>query len=402
LETALTDGPDIDPAFHSLSPSESALAEKAERYRSLFAYSPHGVFSLDLTGRLTDANDALRQLTGHSLSELLDINYHEIVHPDDIEAAENAFAAVIERVPQLLEARLVTASGEVRAIKMTAVPVIVYDQVVGVHGIAEDITEANRMHRDLEAANAAKTLFLANVSHEVRTPLTMVIAATEMLLDTDLDPTQDRLTDMLNRNSQRLLRLVNDILDFSRLEAGKISLLPAPFRLADVVDDLLEWAQPRAAARGLQLSVSLDAELSTSVYGDALRVSQVLSNLVDNALKFTESGSVDIKVIRTAATTPDPETDALHRVEFTVTDTGVGISPEHLELLFDSFTQADPTATRRHDGVGLGLAICRDLVDLMSGDLDAVSTPGVGTTFTVVLPLVDLPDERAETPQAPK
>jgi PAS domain S-box-containing protein len=398
----MTDGSDIDPAFSSMSPSESALAEKAERYRSLFAYSPHGVFSLDLTGRITDANDALRQLTGHSLSELLEINYHDVVHPDDIEAAEKAFAAVLERVPQLLEARLVTADGEVRAIKMTAVPVIVSDQVVGVHGIAEDTTEANMMHRDLEAANAAKTLFLANVSHEVRTPLTMVIAATEMLLDTDLDPTQDRLTDMVNRNSQRLLRLVNDILDFSRLEAGKISLLPASFHLADVVDDLLEWAQPRAAARGLRLNVSLDAALPTSVYGDALRVSQVFSNLVDNALKFTESGSVDIMVSLTATTTPDPEADAVRRVAFAVTDTGVGISPEHLELLFDSFTQADPTATRRHDGVGLGLAICRDLVDLMSGELDAVSTPGTGSTFTAVLPLLASPDEDAETPPARK
>jgi PAS domain S-box-containing protein len=398
----MTDGSDIDPAFPSMSPSESALAEKAERYRSLFAYSPHGVFSLDLTGRLTDANDALRQLTGHSLSELLNINYHDIIHPDDIEAAEKAYAAVIERVPQLLEARLVTAAGEVRAIKMTAVPVIVSDQVVGVHGIAEDITEANTMHRDLEAANAAKTLFLANVSHEVRTPLTMVIAATEMLLDTDLDPTQDRLTDMVNRNSQRLLRLVNDILDFSRLEAGKITLLPAPFQLSDVIDDLLEWAKPRAAAHGLRLGLSLDAALPTSVYGDALRVSQVLSNLVDNALKFTESGSVDITVSLRATTTPDPSAGAVRGVEFAVTDTGVGISPEHLELLFDSFTQADPTATRRHDGVGLGLAICRDLIDLMSGDLDAVSTPGVGTTFTAVLPLLDLPDEDAETPQARK
>jgi PAS domain S-box-containing protein len=396
----MTEGPPTGSAQPQLSPGERLLAEKAERYRSLFAYSPHGVFSLDLTGRLTDANDALQQLTGHTLDELLNINYHDIVHPDDVEAGEEAFAAVIERVPQLLQARLVTAAGEVREIKLTAVPVVVSDQVVGVHGITEDITEANMMHRSLETANAAKTLFLANVSHEVRTPLTMVIGATEMLLETDLNPSQGLLTDMVNRNSQRLLRLVNDILDFSRLEAGKVSLLPAPFRLADVVEDLLEWAQPRAAALGLRLDISLDAALPTSVHGDALRVSQVLSNLVDNALKFTESGSVDIIVSPMTPTTPDPEGDPVRWVEFAVCDTGVGISPEHLESLFDSFTQADPTATRRHEGVGLGLAICRDLVDLMGGDLDAVSTPGAGSTFTAVLPLVDSPDERADTPQA--
>jgi PAS domain S-box-containing protein len=391
----MTDGPDGG-AETPMSPGERALAEKADRYRSLFAYSPHGVFSLDREGHLTDANDALQQLTGHSLNELLDIDYHHLIHPDDIAAAETAFAAVTERVPQLLEARLVTASGEVREIKLTAVPVVVSDQVVGVHGITEDVTEANDMHRDLEAANTAKTLFLANVSHEVRTPLTMVLGATEILLETDLDPAQGQLTDMVDRNSQRLLRLVNDILDFSRLEAGKVSLHPAPFRLADILDELLEWAEPRAAAEGVQLRTNLDAALPTSVHGDALRVSQVLSNLVDNALTFTEAGSVDVTVTQIPPTTPGTGDDAA-RVEFAVTDTGVGVSQEHLESLFDSFTQADPTASRSRNGVGLGLAICRDLVDLMGGDLGAVSTPGVGSTFTAVLPLDGLPDGPADT-----
>jgi signal transduction histidine kinase len=252
------------------------------------------------------------------------------------------------------------------------------------------------MHRDLEAANTAKTLFLANVSHEVRTPLTMVLGATEILLETDLDPAQGQLTDMVDRNSQRLLRLVNDILDFSRLEAGKVSLHPAPFRLADILDELLEWAEPRAAAEGVQLRTNLDAALPTSVHGDALRVSQVLSNLVDNALTFTEAGSVDVTVTQIPPTTPGTGDDAA-RVEFAVTDTGVGVSQEHLESLFDSFTQADPTASRSRNGVGLGLAICRDLVDLMGGDLGAVSTPGVGSTFTAVLPLDGLPDGPADT-----
>ncbi|MDO9455387.1 PAS domain S-box protein, partial [Nocardioides sp.] len=169
-----------------MSLGETILAEKAERYRSLFAYSPHGVFSLDLDGRVTDANDALQQLSGHSLDDLLMTDFYAMVHPDDVGRAREAFAAVIARRPQLLEARLITASGEVREVKMTSVPVVVSDQVVGVHGITEDVTEANIMYRELEAANAVRTLFLANVSHEVRTPLAMVLAATEMLLDSDL------------------------------------------------------------------------------------------------------------------------------------------------------------------------------------------------------------------------
>lgn len=387
-----------------MSPAERAAAEKADRYRSLFAYIPHGAFSLDLTGRLVDANQALQELTRRSLSDLLTIDYHQIIHPDDIATAEKALAAVLERLPQQLEARLVTASGEVREVQMTAVPVVVFDQVIGVHGIVEDVTEAHETRRALDAANAAKALFLANVSHEVRTPLTMILGATEMLLDTELDPNQSQLTNMVHRNSSRLLRLITDILDFSRLEAGKISLRMAPFRLADVLEELLEWATPRAAANGVALRTTLDAALPTRVEGDALRVSQVLSNLVDNALKFTESGSVDIAIrLRSPATAnnspndghvcPAGREDGAVWVEFAVTDTGVGVSPEYPASMYDSFTQADPTATRSHEGVGLGLAICRDLVDLMGGELGAVSTLGSGSTFTTLLPLGKAPDE---------
>lgn len=155
------------------------------------------------------------------------------------------------------------------------------------------------------------------------------------------------------------------------------------FRPADVVEELVEWARPRATAQGLRLTATTAAALPAMVDSDAVRVSQVLANLVDNALKFTDAGSVDVAVglARTAADAGQV------RVELAVTDTGIGIAPEHLASLFDSFTQADPSATRTHGGVGLGLAICRDLVGLMGGDLGAVSTPGAGTTFTAVLPL---------------
>jgi len=380
-----------------MSAEEKGFAEEAERYRSLFAYSPQGVFSLDLEGSFADANAALFQLVGRNREELLSTDFARVIHPDDLAAAQEAFAAVLERAPQQLKARFVVADGGVRDVKITAVPVIVAGEVVGVHGITEDVTESNRMYRDLEEANAAKTLFLANVSHEVRTPLTVVLAATELLSDAELGADEAALVDKVHRGSQRLLRLVNDILDFSRLEVGRISLNPAPFRLASVVEEVLEWAVPKALGRSLELTSSWDPALPERVNADSLRISQVLSNLVDNALKFTETGTVHIEV-RLHHSPPVPRSGPRAsgiRVEFIVTDTGAGFGAEHLETLFESFTQADPSATRSHAGVGLGLAICRDLVALMGGDLDAVSILGQGSTFTFVLPLVVVDDGQA-------
>lgn len=242
----MSPGPPERSHLGGMSDEEKGFAEAAERYRSLFAYSPQGVFSLDLEGCFTDANAALLQMVGSDREELLSTDFARVIHPEDLAVAQKAFAAVLERTPQVLTARFVVADGGVRDVKITAVPVIVADEVVGVHGITEDITEANRMYRDLEEANAAKTLFLANVSHEVRTPLALVLGATEMLCDAELGAQEAALVQMVSRGSQRLQRLVNDILDFSRLEAGKVTLWPAPFRLVSVVEEVLEWAVPRA------------------------------------------------------------------------------------------------------------------------------------------------------------
>lgn len=406
------DAPDGRTPEDRLSDTERQLAETTERYRSLFAYNPHATFSLDLEGRFTDANEVTVDLSGYSLDELLQMDFTQLILPEDLPEAIVVFEGAVKEVPQQHEAAMRTKHGEVMEIRIAAVPVIVAGEVVGVDGLAENITEENALRRELEGlrrsaeeANAAKSMFLANMSHEVRTPLTSVLGATEMLAEGELDPQQHHLIGIIHRSGERLLRLVNDILDVSRMEAGKLAVHRAPFLVEGLVRDLAAWAVPFSQREGLAFESRIDPRLPETLVGDAMRISQVLTNLVGNALKFTEDGGVTLTVdlverrveqqvehwvgprIEHWVETGTESRARTIEVRFVVRDTGIGVPPERLASLFDSFTQVDSTSTRRYGGAGLGLAICRELVDLMGGTLEAESTPGEGSRFAFALPL---------------
>ena len=223
--------------------------------------------------------------------------------------------------------------GQLIELSVTAVPVVVCDEVVGVHGLAEDVTERNEMRRELERtrraaeeANAAKSLFLANMSHEVRTPLTSVLGAAEMLADAGLDAGRPRSWRIVQRSAEKLHRLVNDILDVSRLEAGKLDVQETVMSLQDVAADAITWAGPLAHQEGLTFTWWLDPALPPQVYGDAMRISQVLTNLIGNALKFTEQGEVRLHGRGRGA-------GRAHSVDvrFTVEDSGIGIAEDQLD-----------------------------------------------------------------------
>jgi PAS domain S-box-containing protein len=376
-----------------MSATERALAESTERYRSLFAYNPHAAFSLDPDGTFTDANEVAQRLSGYSLAELQQVDFSHLICPEDVPRAVGAFEGALQRVPQQLEASMQHRDGHIIELNLTAVPVIVHDEVVGVHGVAEDVTERNEMRRELERtrlaaqeASAAKSLFLANMSHEVRTPLTSVLGATEMLAEDDLSPGQHHLVGIIHRSGERLLRLVNDILDVSRLEAGKLGVEIAPLKVRSLVDDVLAWAMPVAHREGLEFQWFVDPALPETVMGDAMRISQVITNLLGNAFKFTERGLVRLVVTMAASGTDTVD------VRFAVEDSGIGITDDELDILFQSFTQVDTSTTRKYGGAGLGLAICRELVSLMGGSMSATSRRGVGSTFSFTLPLrVDTP-----------
>ena len=258
----------------------------------------------------------------------------------------------------------------------------------GYVGVQTDITERKRADDLLRAARDAaedsareKANFLASMSHEIRTPLNAVLGLTDLLLLTDLDKVQRDYARTARTSGRLLLALVNDILDFSALESGKLEteLLPVP--LESLARDTITMFTADAERRGLRLGFELDPQLPPAVLGDEMRLRQVLVNLIGNALKFTEQGEVTLRVrAQTGA-------DGSDQLLLQVSDTGIGIPPDRLQRLFLPFSQVDASTTRRFGGTGLGLAICRLVVDALGGTISVASVPGSGSTFTVCLPM---------------
>ncbi len=256
-------------------------------------------------------------------------------------------------------------------------------------GCHTDVTALKRAEEDLrsqaaelreakdaaERANQAKSIFLANISHEIRTPLNGVIGMTELLGETDLTPVQHDHLDAARESAEALLDIINDILDYSKIEAGKLVPEPYAFRLRERVEALVKSCAPRLHGRDVKLSHEVDADVPDGLVGDARLLRQVLANLLSNAVKFTRRGAIVLHVRR------DEPVDAGVLLRFEVSDTGIGIPPEKQKVIFEEFVQADPSTTRRYGGTGLGLAIASRLVQALGGAIGLESEPGVGSTF---------------------
>lgn len=378
---------------------ESADALRSERNRvQHYLDSVHAlILSLDASGRVTLVNRFACRLLGFEEQELIGQNWFTTCLPvgETANLARTAFTKVMqgnEGEVQYVEGQVRCASGEHRLIGWHNSSMRDEDgQLSGILVAGNDITERRALEEArakavAEASRLAelKSAFLANMSHEIRTPLHALLGLARMGQQSEPRRPHTELCARVEEAGQHLLGVINDVLDLSKLEAGKLRIDPTAFRLSDQVSQAAALVQPQAQAKHLALAVNLSPDLPDWVYGDALRLGQILINLLGNAVKFTEQGHVVLDVA--------PEGD---QICFSVRDTGVGIGAENLERLFSPFEQADISSARRYGGSGLGLAISRNLAQMMGGDIRAHSRPGVGSRFDLSLPL---PERSAAAP----
>ncbi len=367
------------------------LRESEARYRLIAESSPDVILRYDIEGHVEYLSPAAR-LYGWNPDDLTGANLARSLHPDELErnAAFMADLAAGRPTPQGKENvwRTRTPDGRSITFEGRSSPVIGTDgRVLGAVAVMRDVTdrlaledELRRKQAESEAASLAKSAFLATVSHEIRTPLNGVLGMAQAMARDELPLRQSERLQVITRSGETLLALLNDILDLSKIEAGKLELEVADVDLAQIVLGAEAAFAANAEMKGLRLATRLSEDLRGLWRGDAVRLRQVLYNLVSNAVKFTESGEVVIE----AETTPDG-------VRIAVRDTGVGIPAGSIAGLFRKFVQADSSTTRRFGGTGLGLAISAELCQAMGGTITVASTMGAGSVFTVLLPLERAP-----------
>ncbi len=503
--------------------SAQLIQESEQRYRSLFDYNPASVFSFDTQGRYTTINAEMEKLVGRTEDELIGRSFECFIAPENVYDTVEHFERALQGEPQSYESRVVVKNGDTRDVSVVNLPIVVDEQIVGVYGIATDVTEmkrhleqieklsneytlilnsvsegifgmdndgcttfinpaATRMlgfstlelagqpllemfqltHADgsaylpqdhpidralregtsyeeqeavflrkdgssfmvsyritpiwdrgkrkgavvvfnditnekqiirakelAERADRAKSEFLAIMSHEIRTPMNGIIGMTGLLADTELDEEQRSYIEIIRDSSDALLHILNEILDFSRIEAGKMLLEHTPIQLLPLLDGVLDLFTSRAAEKGIELTCHTDELIPKAIIGDASRLRQVLVNLISNAIKFTDNGGVNVAVRQAERRANECV------LEFEVSDTGIGISSDKQSLLFQSFSQLHPSINRKYGGTGLGLAICKKLIELMGGTISVDSEEGRGATFRFLLPVHYLPDDYA-------
>ena len=374
---------------HELQLSREILAQTEERTRLILGSVGDGIIGLNTKGEVTFANPAVFSLLGYSEEEFIGRSMHLLVHyadpdgrPFPIENCSMYMSTVDGKTRHAEDEVLWRKDGTPLSVEYTTTALFKDDEIQGSVVVFRDIserkqTEANLLNAKLiaEEATKAKSDFLANMSHEIRTPKNAIIGMSHLALKTNLDPKQRNYIQKVASAAKNLLGIINDILDFSKIEAGKLSMEKTDFYLDDVMEQVADLSTLNAQEKGLELLFDMEPDLSTALVGDSLRLAQVLINLVNNAIKFTESGDITVRIRKIAATTNEIQ------LRFEVKDSGIGLNEEQTQKLFNAFSQADESTTRKYGGTGLGLTISKRLVEMMEGEIGVESEVGVGSNF---------------------
>ena len=381
------------------------LRQARAAYQSIVDSLPLNLLIKDSQGRRVFANKSYLELRGSSLDEVLGKTDFDLFPQALAEQFSDDDAAILKSGEAMHDVeKHQLPDGQQRWIERTKSALRDADgKIVGVQVLFWDVTDRekalidSREARDAaNAANQAKSDFLANMSHEIRTPMNGIIGMTDLVLDTELTPTQRSYLQMSQESGESLLAIINDILDFSKIEAGHFELDPAPFDPRDSLGDAVRSLTTRAQSKGLELEFSVAPEVPQMLEGDQGRLRQVIVNLIGNAIKFTDRGEVVLDV------SCQSKSQSTCTLRFSVRDTGIGIPADKQARIFEDFQQADRSTTRSHGGTGLGLAISSQLVELMGGRIEVDSATGRGSTFhfTVDFPIVKSTDHE-QTPNAP-
>jgi PAS domain S-box-containing protein len=390
--------------------AQEALLQSEERFRSTFENAAVGIAHTDFTGRYLRLNEKFSAIVGYPRAELLQKSFHDITHPDDLTASIESLATLVRGESTVfgLEKRYVREDGCLVWVELFAsLQRDAAGQPAYLITVVQDISERKRLDAEFraakeaaEAANRAKDEFLANVSHEIRTPMNAILGMTQLALETELTDDQRNCLKTVKSAADNLLSIINDLLDFSKIEAGKLELALADFSLRASVGETLRALAVRAYNKGLDLIYQVQPDVPDALIGDAGRLRQILLNLIENAIKFTDEGEVVVTVENlTSVLASAPASGVMSALRpskselpgapqepdvylrFEVRDTGIGIPRDKHQSIFKAFEQEDTSTTRKYGGTGLGLTIAARLVALMGGDITVQSESGRGSTF---------------------
>ncbi len=390
--------------------TEEALRASERRHRLFADNVSDMVWTIDFSGRFTYVSPSTRPILGYAPDELVGSSFERILTPSSLDVARKIFAEAIARLkagappqPNILELEHLRKDGVVTWVEVIVSRVCDESgKVIAFQGVSRDITERRRMADELraaketaEASNRAKSEFLANMSHEIRTPMTAILGFADLLMTPDLSrDEQHEFLETIQRNGKALLQLIGDILDLSKIEANRVVAEKSDCSLRQIVNDIVSMVRVRAEEKGLKLEVDYSFPLPEKIQTDTLRLRQILVNLLGNAVKFTERGTVRITVhcLR--------NDDGTGQMQFAISDSGAGIPADKMRDLFQPFMQVDASVTRRFGGTGLGLAISKRLAKALGGDIEVASELGKGSTFTLTIDAGSL--ERVCMQQLPK